>query len=74
MFAETCSGTCYTDYVIGDASYYDTAYFEVDSVRIFSASGTNTVVSSSDALMIDQTWSSKLATLLGAGAAAWLAL
>ncbi|KAI0320941.1 concanavalin A-like lectin/glucanase domain-containing protein [Amylostereum chailletii] len=43
-FAETCSGTCYNDYVIGPASGYDNAYFEVQNVRVFGNS--STVVSS----------------------------
>ncbi|THU93574.1 hypothetical protein K435DRAFT_799562 [Dendrothele bispora CBS 962.96] len=36
VFAETCSGTCYTDYVVGDGSNYANAYFDVASVRVFS--------------------------------------
>ncbi|THU89496.1 glycoside hydrolase family 16 protein [Dendrothele bispora CBS 962.96] len=44
VFAETCSGTCYTDYVVGDGSNYANAYFDVASVRVFSTSGTNTLV------------------------------
>ncbi|KAI0298071.1 glycoside hydrolase family 16 protein [Multifurca ochricompacta] len=37
-FAQTCSGFCYQDYVIGSPSNYDNAYFEVRSVRIFGTS------------------------------------
>lgn len=38
VFAETCSGICYNDYVIGSPSNYDNAYFEVRSVRVFGTS------------------------------------
>ncbi|KAG5644552.1 hypothetical protein DXG03_008207 [Asterophora parasitica] len=31
IFPKTCSGVCYTDYVIGNGSNYATAYFEVAS-------------------------------------------
>jgi hypothetical protein len=44
VFTQTCNGVCYTDYVLGDGANYDTAYFEVNYVRVFSASGTNTIV------------------------------
>lgn len=74
VFNETCSGTCYTDYVIGAASYYDTAYFDVASVRVYSVNGTDTTVSGSGAMRL---WDAKTAAVLGAaglGAAAWLAI
>ncbi|KAI0275928.1 hypothetical protein BGY98DRAFT_1090403 [Russula aff. rugulosa BPL654] len=38
VFAQTCSGICYNDYVIGSPSNYDNAYFEVRSVRVFGTS------------------------------------
>jgi len=38
VFAQTCSGICYNDYVIGSPSNYDNAYFEVQSVRVFGTS------------------------------------
>ena len=38
IFAQTCSGTCYNDFVIGPPSNYDNAYFEVRSVRVFGTS------------------------------------
>ncbi|KAG9315686.1 glycoside hydrolase family 16 protein [Chiua virens] len=44
IFNATCSGVCYNDYVIGQPSGYDDAYFEIGYVRVFSAEGTNTVV------------------------------
>jgi hypothetical protein len=44
IFSQTCSGVCYNDYVLGDGSNYDTAYFEVASVRVFSQQGTNTIL------------------------------
>ena len=37
-FAQTCSGFCYNDYVLGSPSNYDNAYFEVRSVRVFGTS------------------------------------
>lgn len=43
-FAETCSGDCYSDYVLGNGANYATAYFEVQYVSVFSVSGTDTVV------------------------------
>ncbi|KAH9987105.1 concanavalin A-like lectin/glucanase domain-containing protein [Russula vinacea] len=33
VFAQTCSGICYNDYVIGSPSNYDNAYFEVRCQR-----------------------------------------
>ncbi|KAK0487139.1 glycoside hydrolase family 16 protein [Armillaria novae-zelandiae] len=74
VFNETCSGTCYTDYVIGSASYYDTAYFDVASVRVYSVNGSDTTVSTSGATRL---WDAKTAAVLaaaGLGAAAWLAI
>ncbi|KAF8799406.1 hypothetical protein BYT27DRAFT_7045901, partial [Phlegmacium glaucopus] len=47
IFAQTCSGVCYNDYVVGNGSNYATAYFDVASVRVFSKAGTNTIVSTS---------------------------
>ncbi|KAF8529328.1 glycoside hydrolase family 16 protein [Hysterangium stoloniferum] len=35
IFAQTCSGTCYNDYVIGPPSTYDNAFFEIKSVKVF---------------------------------------
>lgn len=44
IFSQTCSGVCYNDWVVGNGSNYATAYFEIASMRVFSKSGTNTVV------------------------------
>lgn len=44
VFSQTCSGVCYNDYVVGNGSLYNNAYFEVASVRVFSKHGTNTIV------------------------------
>ncbi|KAH9171666.1 concanavalin A-like lectin/glucanase domain-containing protein [Lactarius sanguifluus] len=38
IFPQTCSGSCYNDFVIGPPSNYDNAYFEVRSVRMFATS------------------------------------
>jgi hypothetical protein len=46
VFNETCTGTCY-DYVIGSPSNYDSAYFEISYVRVFSQLGKNTVIATS---------------------------
>ncbi|KAG5721471.1 putative glycosidase C21B10.07 [Termitomyces sp. T112] len=44
IFAQTCNGTCYNDYVLGDGSNYATAFFEIASVRVFSSNGTNNII------------------------------
>ncbi|KAH8986490.1 concanavalin A-like lectin/glucanase domain-containing protein [Lactarius akahatsu] len=38
IFPQTCSGSCYNDFVIGPPRNYDNAYFEVRSVRVFGTS------------------------------------
>ncbi|KAG2365089.1 glycoside hydrolase family 16 protein, partial [Suillus spraguei] len=38
-----CGGICYNNWVMGNGTDYDNAYFEVASVRVFSTEGTNTV-------------------------------
>jgi len=48
VFAETCSGICYNDYVIGSPSNYDNAYFEVRSVRVFGTSSAVDIIQSSN--------------------------
>ncbi|KZT11783.1 glycoside hydrolase family 16 protein [Laetiporus sulphureus 93-53] len=45
IFAETCSGVCYDDWVIGTPSNYDNAYFEVSYVRVYGEQGEDTVIS-----------------------------
>ncbi|KAJ7109083.1 glycoside hydrolase family 16 protein [Mycena crocata] len=52
VFAQTCSGSCYTDYVVGDGSVYNNAYFDVASVRIYSVAGTNTIVAASSSALV----------------------
>ncbi|KAI0671115.1 concanavalin A-like lectin/glucanase domain-containing protein [Trametes maxima] len=49
VFYQTCSGVCYEDYVLGDPSHYDTAYFEVSYVRVYGQPGELTVLQSSTA-------------------------
>ncbi|OCH90440.1 hypothetical protein OBBRIDRAFT_793317 [Obba rivulosa] len=46
IFAETCSGVCYDDWVLGDPSNYDNAYFEVQYVRVYGQPGELTVIQS----------------------------
>jgi hypothetical protein len=51
VFAQTCPGVCYTDYVVGNGSVYNNAYFDVASVRVYSVAGTNTIIKGSSALI-----------------------
>lgn len=44
MFYQTCTGVCYDDWVLGDPSKYDTAYFEVSYVRVYGQPGELTVL------------------------------
>lgn len=48
-FSQTCSGSCYPDYVVGKGSTYDNAYFEVQYVRVYGANGKNTTISAAPA-------------------------
>ncbi|KAI0783415.1 concanavalin A-like lectin/glucanase domain-containing protein [Abortiporus biennis] len=45
-FYQTCTGVCYQDWVLGDPSNFDTAYFEVSHVRVYGVPGELTVISS----------------------------
>jgi hypothetical protein len=47
-FAQTCSGLCYEDYVLGSGTNYDTAYFEVRSLRVFGTTS-NVIIQGSGA-------------------------
>ncbi|KAI9064601.1 glycoside hydrolase family 16 protein [Trametes sanguinea] len=47
VFFETCTGVCYDDWVLGDPSHYDTAYFEVSYVRVYGKPGELTVLQGS---------------------------
>ena len=51
VFAETCPGDCYVDWVAGSPSNFDNAYFEVKSVKIFGSGpvGIDTVIQASAA-------------------------
>ena len=44
MFYQTCTGVCYNDYVLGDPSFYTTAYFEVSYLRVYGQPGELTVL------------------------------
>lgn len=46
IFQQTCTGLCYDDWVLGPASNFDTAYFEVQYVRVYGQPGELTVISS----------------------------
>ncbi|KAG0704860.1 glycoside hydrolase family 16 protein [Suillus ampliporus] len=41
---DTCSGICYNNWVMGNGTDYNNAYFEVGYVKVFSTQGNNTVV------------------------------
>ncbi|KAJ7577298.1 glycoside hydrolase family 16 protein [Mycena floridula] len=52
LLAATCNpgpgdNPCYTNFVLGNGANYADAYFDVASVKVYSASGTNTVVTAS---------------------------
>ncbi|PIL35181.1 hypothetical protein GSI_02971 [Ganoderma sinense ZZ0214-1] len=44
VFYQTCTGVCYNDWVLGDPSHYDTAYFEVSYLRVYGQPGELTVL------------------------------
>ncbi|KIY52369.1 glycoside hydrolase family 16 protein [Fistulina hepatica ATCC 64428] len=69
IFAETCSGTCYDDYVVGDGSTYGNAYFDISYVRVYGANGTDTLTSSSIPASRPDGW---MSAVLGFGMAALL--
>ena len=46
IFAETCPGNCYNDWVDGPPSNFSTAYFEVQYVRTYGTPGELTIISS----------------------------
>ena len=50
MFYQTCTGVCYNDYVLGDPSFYTTAYFEVSYLRVYFQPGELTVIQPSSGL------------------------
>ncbi|KAJ7134267.1 glycoside hydrolase family 16 protein [Mycena epipterygia] len=52
VFAQTCSGVCYDDYVVGNGSVYNNAYFDVASVRVYSVSGSNTIVAATGSALV----------------------
>lgn len=66
IFSQTCPGVCYNDWVLGNGSNYNTAYFEIASMRVFSQSGTNTVVSPNAALGLLGSASRQILTYIGA--------
>ncbi|KZV63360.1 glycoside hydrolase family 16 protein [Peniophora sp. CONT] len=66
IFNRTCSGTCYSDYVL-DPSKYSDAYFEVASVRVFSQPNA-TVVTASSSPSISVAGSSPTSVQAGSGA------
>jgi hypothetical protein len=60
-FAQTCSGTCYKDYVIGPPNNYDNAYFEINYVRVY---GSNTIVKNAATSSFGNRWWGALAAML----------
>ena len=65
VFYNTCSGVCYQDWVLGDPSHYDTAYFEVSYLRVYGQPGELTVLQPSSTRR-----SAELSYLPGVGAIA----
>ena len=57
MFAETCSGDCYVDWVLGSPSNYDNAYFEVQSVRVYESGANDVIIASSATRQRATDWS-----------------
>jgi len=51
VFSETCPGVCYDDWVLGTPSNYDTAYFEVQYVRVYGQTGELTVINGAPSSM-----------------------
>jgi hypothetical protein len=43
-FGQTCSGFCTQDYVLGDGSAYNDAYFSVGYVSVFGVPGQTTMI------------------------------
>ncbi|KIM78459.1 glycoside hydrolase family 16 protein [Piloderma croceum F 1598] len=41
IFNQTCTGQCYQTFVLGPPSGYDTAYFEIQFVRVYSSGNTS---------------------------------
>jgi len=67
VFAQTCSGTCYNDFVIGPPSGYDNAYFEVQSVRVFGTSSSVDIPESGSAFSVrTRVWDAVVGFLVGA--------
>ncbi|KXN88792.1 putative glycosidase C21B10.07 [Leucoagaricus sp. SymC.cos] len=75
IFSQQCPGVCYDDWVVGSGANFNTAYFEVASLRIFSKSGTNTVISTNSAtelLNASRGVVMSVATLLCVGLTRWI--
>ncbi|KAJ7644461.1 glycoside hydrolase family 16 protein [Roridomyces roridus] len=72
VFAQTCSGTCYNDYVVGNGSVYNNAYFDVASVRVYSVTGTNTIKAAINSAMPASRWT--VTSMLALGGALSLLL
>ncbi|OBZ71521.1 putative glycosidase C21B10.07 [Grifola frondosa] len=65
IFAETCTGVCYDDWVLGDPSRYSTAYFEVSYVRVYGIAGELTVLSSNAHRSAEPRWASLFTLAVG---------
>lgn len=66
MFYQTCTGVCYDDWVLGDPSKYDTAYFEVSYVRVYGQPGELTVLQpSSGHRSAEARWAAALLLAVG---------
>jgi hypothetical protein len=69
LFAQTCKGVCYQDYVLGDGSAYNDAYFAVNYVNVFGTSNATVIPGGAPRANAVSALTAGLVTL---AAAAWL--
>ncbi|KLO11798.1 hypothetical protein SCHPADRAFT_905736 [Schizopora paradoxa] len=64
VFAETCTGDCYVDWVLGSPSNFDNAYFEVASVKVFGSGQDTTILMNDSPRQVSATlWATALVAL-----------
>lgn len=56
VFAETCPGDCYIDWVLGSPSNFDNAYFEVQSVKVYESGANDIILASSSPRQQATSW------------------
>ncbi|KAL8279304.1 hypothetical protein RQP46_008341 [Phenoliferia psychrophenolica] len=68
VFNATCSGVCYTDYVL-KADSYNTAYFEIPSIRVYSSNSSSSSSSTSkSAASVARSFGTSSSVVLAVGA------